>query len=71
MSGFISLSEVTQKVEKPLHAKDERYLIRIARLRVISLVSNLVDNSCDYRKRCSLDGPVQLVDEGGPDFGLA
>jgi hypothetical protein len=71
MRGFISLSEVTQKVEKPLHAKYERYLIRIARLRVSFLVSNLVDNSRDYRKRCSLDGPVQLVNEGCSDFGLA
>jgi hypothetical protein len=71
MSGFISLSEVPQKVEKPLHAKYERYLIRIARLRVLFLVSNLVDNSCDYRKRCSLDGLVQLINEGCADFGVA
>ena len=51
MSGFISLSEVSQKVEKPFHAKYQRYLVRITRLRVLFLVSNLVDNGCDYRKR--------------------
>jgi hypothetical protein len=70
MSGFISLPEVSQKVEKPFHAKYERYLIRIERLRVLSLVSNLVDHSRDYRKRCFLNGLVQSVNEGCADFGL-
>jgi hypothetical protein len=51
--------------------QNQRYLVRIARLRVLFLVSDLVDHSRDYRKRRSVDGLVQLVDESGADVGPA